>query len=175
MEAESLFSKLPREPVKAVHALCSRVGDFDSGLTNRQRLEQYETYLDILSRFVRFAEHFDLKLAYPGLTPDSLVNINRITEFFHGLKGSIEKNMLRPGRESGKPASEQPVESLFFPGFSIQDHLKAQNLVNDLRQLFKTSRDIDPAQRTKLLKRLEALQRALNRADLPGLSLSDFL
>ncbi len=175
MEADSLFSKLPREPVKAVHTVCRRVEDFDSTQTNRQRLEHYETYLEILDRFVRFAERFDLRLEYPGLTPNSLANINRITEFFHGLKISIEKNMFLSGKEGDKPAAEQPVESLFFPGFSVDDHWKAQDRVNELRQLFKTSPDIDLVRRTKLLRRLEALQKELNRADLPRMKLSDFL
>jgi hypothetical protein len=174
MGTEPFFRDLPGEPVKAVLVVCDRVIAFDAGRTGGERLQGYEMYLDVLSEIVRFSELHDLKLEFPGLTPNRLSNIHRIVEFFHSLRFSIEKNMPTGRGKSGR-VHAQPLESLYFDGLSVSDPVKAQRSLDGLRHLFKSSAEFDPGLKRKLLKRLESLQGELNRAHTPSTGLLDFI
>jgi hypothetical protein len=161
------FSELPASPILAMQKICDEVIAFDKTKNNEQRMKSYESYLDALSHFYRWAEAHRLhRLEFPNMTPNKLANINRIVEFFYELKNNTEKCILdfsaKKSDKNGGHPYKPLIEDLFFSEFSASERRKIQSLINQIRTILTESNEFEERHQASMLKSLENLQVALH-------------
>jgi hypothetical protein len=176
MISENTFLKdLPAQPIQAILTVCDRVLEFDAPKNNKERIEHYDDYLNVISALANYAAAHRLNLDFPELTTNVLSNINRITEFFEALRNSIKSNIEQLSEGNRTPKEDTAsLENFFIQDITRKDKQRAQHLLNRLRTLLVESEAFEERHRARCLSRLERLQQALHQEITSGSRLSDF-
>lgn len=162
-----LLENLPSDRIDALAALCEEFDRFKT--VARTGEEFHEDYLEIHSILKSFIEF--RKIDFVGLSDVSShhapTNIRGVLDCFNNLKGEIQKRKAIRHAE-GHVASKSKHYSALFSGisqyeFSDTDYKRIQTLINELRELIVNNEAFSEGHRSRLLKRLEAMQGELHK------------
>jgi hypothetical protein len=87
---------------------------------------------------------------------------DRMVEFFHDIRNSIEKSKQEIDSLASRAEQKDSVGHLFLNDLLVNERKKIQDTINELRFLISESTLFDPAHRVRLLGRLEKLQSGLH-------------
>lgn len=158
---------LPTDDIDALTAICEEFAKFENQVGGNR--EFFDDYLEILCIMEAFAQHrgignIDPVNAASASVPD---NIAAIRWRFGRL--SVQATQRRTVRYiQGQLASKKQHYSALFAGltayeFSEAEYAKIQALITELRELIVTNSDFTEGHRSRMLKRLEAMQGELHK------------
>lgn len=158
---------LPSDDTDALYALCEHFAKFDRVACSKG--EFLEDYLEIHSILDAFAQHRGIESveSVNASSPDPSTNILAIRGRFQRLSNQVnERRAVR--YVQGHVATKKKHYSALFSGlttyeFSETDYQRIQVLITQLRELIVANQDFSEEHRTRLLKRLEAMQGELHK------------
>ena len=167
---EKFVKELPQDILKAQQVICEHFLAFNRSLqSNQVKRERYDDYLKALALANVFVEIHSLSISVPTVrdTSEIDVNLKRIDSFFRSWRSKVSKELaIREQTQSFETAKDY-YASMFGKGvfyeFSDDDFTRVQTLLNNLRDLLTKSKDFEEEHRSRLLKRLEALQSELHK------------
>ncbi len=163
---EEFVKELPKDILKAQQIICiyfketwDKIGDEDRLTFCLQAMAFAQVFVEIHS----------LNLGVPNLdhrVTDS-VKIKRVVNFFNDWNLRINEKLKQIKQTDTYEMAKDYYASMFGKGvfyeFSDDDFSRVQTLLNGLRELLTKSEDFEEEHRTRLLKKLEALQSELNK------------
>jgi len=172
MTRQEFMTDLPKNPIKAIALLTSRMVAFDEVKTNQQRINAYEAYLDLYYTFLGYLETLRLNLNVPMLTKDRIKNVNRMMEFFRDTQAAIQRMI---SNEDGESSETKGLEAILLRELLVSDHDQIQFKINRLRSLVMQSNELEMGFKKRLLKKIEELQKELHRTETFGHKASGIL
>lgn len=163
MLSDKFLESLPSEPNAAAMELSLHV------IKHSQRLVDND-YFDCVDEYVESVVAFGVLYEATGKTPGkvSLAGtpyevVTRIVAYYRSCLQSLEAN----ARTARQMSTRAKYEALFGRGFVYEfsdgDLALIQMRVNELRDLIAKSKRLDEKHKERILKKLEALQRALHK------------
>lgn len=160
------LGNLPADNLEALAALCVEFEKLDGHA--RQMSEHHDDYVEALSILRGFAMVRDAKVpTFPDLGPMRNQNISAIATYFAKLRDSVRGELSNRHARGHFETKTEEYAALFARvavyEFSEPDFKRAQDLVNELRELIRTSTLISEEHKRRLLRRLEAMTGELRR------------
>jgi hypothetical protein len=160
------LSQLPADNFEALAVLCVEFEKFDGHA--RQLPEHHDDYVEALSILRAFAMARDAKLdPYPEIGPSRQKNIASITGYFVQVRTNVRAELSNRHARGYFETKTEEYMALFAKAsvyeFSEVDFKRAQDLVNELRELIRSSTLITDEHKRRLLRRLEAMRGELHR------------
>lgn len=164
---EKFVKELPQDILKAQHIICERFQKFWHETTDEDKLPFCLQALAFVQVFVEIHSLEGLRVpSFDQKHPDK-VKINRVFNFFNDWKSNIDLKLKQIQQADTYETAKDYYASIFGKGifyeFSDDDFKKVQTLLNNLRDLLTKSKDFEEDHRTRLLKKLEALQSELHK------------
>ena len=160
------LSNLPADNLEALAVLGVEFEKFDGHA--RQMPEHHDDYVEALSILRAFAMSRDAKVEpFPEIGSQRKQNVANILGFFNQLRDTVRAELTsRHSREYFESKTEEYV-ALFSRvsvyEFSEADFKRVQSLVNELRDLIRSSTLITEEHKRRLLRKLEAMHSELHR------------
>src|SRR6267142_3107479 len=161
-----LLQGLPSDNIEALAALCGEFERFDGHA--RQLPDHHGDYVEALSILRAFAIAREAKLEpFPEVGPQRHQNVASVTAYFSRLRDLVRTELSgRYSRGYFETKTEEYV-ALFSRvsvyEFSEADFKRVQSLVNELRDLIRSSTLITEEHKRRLLRKLEAMHGELHR------------
>ncbi len=160
------LSFLPADNVEAMAALCVEFEKFDGHA--RQMPEHHDDYVEALSILRAFAVARDARLEpFPEVGPQRHKNIANIGTYFGQLRDTVRSELTNRHAKGYFESKTEEYVALFskVPVFEFTDteFKRVQDLVNELRDLIRSSTLITEEHKRRLLRRLEAMRGELHR------------
>ncbi|MSU93062.1 hypothetical protein EB795_03765 [Pseudomonas mandelii] len=159
---DEMLARVNEEPLEVVFEVCSLI----TGL--RKTTPSEEICLEVVL-FLESAieagliEHHDV----PPNINDGKVSKAQAINFANAVKGKIlaaqELEKSRAAQIAHTSRFKQAIKGTFGYEFTEGDIKRVQALINELRGLLTTESSLDAAHKTRLLLRLEALQKELHK------------
>jgi hypothetical protein len=162
---EAFIDGLPDNPALAGKKICDQLAKFyqKETPTQSEMIEHYEEFLKALALLQAFAEARGIDLKYPSLSNNIQENIELIIRLFTSTRGIFDKMFTVGTLQSYKSAFEKKFGKGFFYEFSDGDLKRIQELINQLRDLIVSTKELDDSHKSRLMKRLEGLQSDLHK------------
>jgi hypothetical protein len=161
-----MLGHLPADNLEALAALCTEFERFDGHA--RQLPEHHDDYVEALSilRAFGMARQEELE-AFPEVGPQRHQNVASVATYFGQLRARVRAELTSRHAKGYLDSKTEEYVSLFAKvpvyEFSEPDFQRIQGLVNELREMFRTSHLISEEQKRRLLRRLEAMRAELHR------------
>ena len=160
------LSQLPADNFEALAVLCVEFEKFDGHA--RQLPEHHDDYVEALSILRAFAMARDAKLEpYPEIGPSRQKNVANITGYFVQVRNNVRGELSNRHARGYFETKTEEYMALFAKAsvyeFTEADFKRAQDLVNELRELIRSSTLITDEHKRRLLRRLEAMRGELHR------------
>lgn len=157
---EVILDALSDEPITALRQLCLH---FINETQKKSDDLEYEDYLNAFGTFQAIAEAHDFDFAYPVLDGPRAITIGKISEFFRRAFLDLDGRLTRLLIEKAKADATKRIKKGFKYEFSDADMRRIQELINELRDRVSNSEIIDADHKSRLLRRLEAVQAELHK------------
>ncbi len=160
------LAQLPADNVEALAALCTEFERFDGHA--RELPEHHDDYVEALSILRAFGRAREADLApFPEIGPQRRQNIVGIKSYFAQVR-AVVRSQLAERHAKGYFDSKTEEYLLVFSRasayeFAEAEHKRVQELLRELRELLRGSHLIADDQKTRLLRKLEAMQGELRR------------
>jgi len=164
---EKFVKELPQDILKAQQIICEQYRKHTNMITGP------EEYLTLCLQAIAFAQVYveihslDLKVPDLDLNLPYQAKVNQVNHFFDSWKATIDKKLKQTQQTDTYETAKDYYASMFGKGFfyefSDDDFSRLQTLLNHLRDLLTKSKDFEEDHRTRLLKKLEALQSELHK------------
>lgn len=160
------LNHLPGDSTEALAVLCAEFERFDGFA--RQSPEHHDDYVESLSILRAFAMSRDAKVQpFPEIGSQRKQNVASVLAYFTQLRDAVRAELTsRHSREYFETKTEEYV-ALFSRvsvyEFSEADFKRVQSLVNELRDLIRSSTLITEEHKRRLLRKLEAMNGELHR------------
>jgi hypothetical protein len=160
------LGQLPADNLEALSTLCVEFEKFDGH--GRQMPEHHDDYVEALSILKGFALVRDAKLEpFPELGPQRHQNISNIASYFGKLRASVRSELTNRHARGYFDIKTEEYAALFSKvsvyEFSEANFKRVMDLVNELRDLIRTSTLISEEHKQRLLRRLEAMRAEFHR------------
>jgi hypothetical protein len=160
------LGQLPADNLEALAALCVEFEKFDGHA--RQMPEHHDDYVEALSILKGFAMVRDAKLEpFPELGPQRHQNISNIASYFGKMRTSVRSELTNRHARGYFETKTEEYAALFAKvsiyEFSEADFKRVMDLVNELRELIRSSTLISDEHKRRLLRRLEAMREEFHR------------
>jgi hypothetical protein len=161
-----MLGQLPADNLDGLAALCTEFERFDGHA--RQLPEHHDDYVEALSILRAFAVARDAKVpAFPDIGSQRHQNVSNIATYFGQLRTAVRAELTSRHAKGYFETKTDEYVSLFARvsvyEFSEKDFLRAQVLVNELRDLLQETSLLSDDRQRKLLRRLEAMRGELHR------------
>jgi len=163
---EEFVKELPQDILKAQQIICEHFQE----VWNKTNEEDELTFCLQAMAFAQvFVEIHSLGLKVPDLDYNlsNQTKKRRVTNFFNDWKSNVDEKLKRIQQSDTYETAKDYYASMFGKGifyeFSDDDFSRVQTLLNNLRDLLTKSKDFEEDHRTRLLKKLEALQSELHK------------
>jgi hypothetical protein len=163
---DDIFDNLPNNPLKAALFICESFHSFHYNFSSHEdRISHYNEYLEFYFAFEAYIRSSSLKLNMNPLNEntDRKENIAIISNFFSNSRNFLDKEILKIESNDIKQKYDIKFGNIFYYEFTDGDLKRIQQLINDLRDLVVASELFDANHKDRILKRLESLQRELNK------------
>lgn len=163
MISEKFFEVEDENDLQRILSITKIFFNWEKGFGIFERNNQYSVYID--SYFALEAILDSIYYEFKKLEVDNnyRISIDAIRDFFHKISDEVEleldKNLIAQSRDKYK----NRLKLKFVYEFSESDLERIQTLINELRQKIFKSKSFEEEHRDRLLKRLEKLQRELNK------------
>jgi len=160
------LSSLPGDNIEALAALCAEFERFDGHA--RQLPEHHDDYVEALSILRAFAMARDAIMEpFPEIGPQRRQNISNVLAYFNQLRNTVRTEISsRHSRGYFESKTEEYI-ALFAKvsvyEFSDPDFRRVQDLINELRELIRSSSLISEEHKRRLLRKLEAMRGELHK------------
>ena len=160
------LAQLPADNVEALAALCTEFERFDGHA--RELPEHHDDYVEALSILRAFGRARDAALeSFPEIGPQRRQNIVSIKSYFAQLRGLVRSHLAERHAKGYFDSKTEEYLLIFSRAaayeFAEAEHKRAQELIVELRELLGGSNLIADDQKSRLLRKLEAMQRELRR------------
>jgi len=160
------LSALPADNLEALAVLGVEFEKFDGHA--RQQPDHHDDYVEALSILRAFAVARDHKLdPFPEIGPQRQKNIASIAGYFTQLRASVRAELTNRHAKGYCESKTEEYVALFARvpvyEFSDADFKRAQDLINELRELIRSNSLITDEHKRRLLRRLEAMRGELHR------------
>jgi len=160
------LSQLPADNLEALAVLCVEFEKLDGHA--RQMPEHHDDYVEALSILKGFAMVRDAKLEpFPELGPQRHQNVQNIAAYFTKLRSNVRNELTNRHARGYFDTKTEEYAALFAKAsvyeFSDTEFKRVQDLVNELRDLIRTSTLISEEHKRRLLRRLEAMRAEFHR------------
>ena len=160
------LSALPADNLEALAVLGVEFEKFDGHA--RQLPEHHDDYVEALSILRAFAVARDHKLEpFPEIGAHRQKNIANIAAYFSQLRTNVRAELTNRHAKGYFESKTEEYVALFARvpvyEFSEADFKRAQDLVNELRDLIRSNSLITDEHKRRLLRRLEAMRGELHR------------
>ena len=161
-----LLNGLPADNMEGLAALCVEFERFDGHA--RQLPEHHNDYVEALSILRAFAMARDVKLEpFPEIGPQKHQNISNVGAYFSQLRSLVRAELTSRYSKGYFESKTEEYMALFSKvsvyEFSDADFKRVQDLVNELRELIRSSSLITDDHKRRLLRRLEAMHAELHK------------
>lgn len=152
------------DPYIRMQKLCDLYIDVDKELrSNPSDLDSYNKAIGAYGYLLAYAKRLDFSIPHVASEGDRVKNITAIRSFVNQLSSQAEKIYTEKTMHLASEKFDLLFGNEFYYELDQKDIDKIQNLINELRDLITNTDEIPEEQRTRLLKRLEELQVALNQ------------
>jgi len=160
------LSNLPADNLEALAVLGVEFEKFDGHA--RQMPEHHDDYVEALSILRGFAVARDAKLEpFPELGSQRHQNVANIASYFGKLRNTVRAELTNRHARGYFESKTEEYVSLFAKAaiyeFTEPDFKRVQDLINELRDLIRSSTLITDEHKRRLLRRLEAMFNELRR------------
>jgi len=160
------LSNLPADNLEALAVLCVEFEKLDGHA--RQMPEHHDDYVEALSILKGFAMVRDAKVeAFPDLGPQRHTNVSNIASYFNKLRTIVRGELANRHARGHFETKSEEYAALFARAsvyeFSESDFKRVTDLMNELRDLIRTSTLIGDEHKRRLLRRLEAMRAEFHR------------
>ncbi len=162
-DEEYYFSNLPDEPILALRKVCEEFSKFNQNISSREMEEHFSEYVDFGGLLLALIETYKLPLRPIKLSSNKSENIGDIINLFDSALKLTDKKLSQLALEEAKSRYTIRLGKTFYYEFSDGDLKRLQELINELRDLIKTTAELENGHRDRLLKRLEKLQAELHK------------
>jgi hypothetical protein len=161
-----MLGQLPADNFEALAALCMEFERFDGHA--RQLSEQHDDYVEALGILRAFGAARGTKLApFPEIGPQRQQNISNINAYFMQLRNTVRAELTSRNARGHFDSKTEEYLSLFsrvpMYEFPEPDFQRGQELMNELRELLRTSALLDDDQKRRLLRKLDNMRSEFNR------------
>jgi hypothetical protein len=161
-----MLGSLPADNYEALAAIITEYERFDGHA--RQVSEQHDDYVEALGILRAFGAARDAKLApFPEIGPQRQQNIANINAYFAQLRNTVRAELSNRNARGHFDSKTQEYLSLFsrvpMYEFSDADFQRAQELMNELRELLRTSALLNEDQKRRLQRKLDNMRVELNK------------
>ncbi len=160
------LAQLPADNVEALAGLCTEFERFDGFA--RDLPEHHDDYVEALSILRAFARAREAKLeAFPEIGPQRRQNILNIKGYFTQLR-NMAHSQLAERHAKGYFDSKTEEYLLLFSKlpvyeFGESEFKRVHELIRELGDLFRATTLVSDDQKSRLLRKLEAMRRELHR------------
>ncbi|MBW8035665.1 MAG: hypothetical protein FVQ79_08555 [Planctomycetes bacterium] len=169
---EEFVKQLPQNSLEAQMEICKKFNVFnDSFPDDRGRSKAVEEYLKALA-FVDIytkIQSIDTDASLPELKSDhkNITKVDIVVNFFTRWMRDLKEKLRVVQHTNTYETAKDYYASMFGKGvfyeFSDGDFSRVQTLLNNLRDLLTNSTDFEEDYRSRLLKKLEALQSEVHK------------
>ena len=157
---------LPADNMEALAVICVEFEKFDGHA--RQMQDHHDDYVEALSILRGFAMARDAKLEpFPEIGPTRQKNILNIAAYFNQLRNTVRNELSNRHAKGYFETKTEEYAALFARAavyeFSDADYRRAQDLINELRDLIHRSTLISDEHKRRLLRKLEAMYGELRK------------
>ena len=161
-----LLQALPSDNVEALAALTAEFERFDGHA--RQLIDHHADYVEALSILKAFAMARDAKMEpFPELGAQKHQNVAKVTAYFNHLRETVRAELTSRYSKGYFDAKTEEYMTLFSRvavyEFPEADFKRVQDLIQELRELIRSSTLLSDEHRRRLLRRLEAMHGELHR------------
>jgi hypothetical protein len=164
--APRTLTHLPADNLEALAALCTEFERFEGHA--RQLPEHHDDYVEALGILGAFATAREAKVSpFPEIGSQRHQNIANISAWFTQLRNSVRAELTSRHAKGLLESKTGEYMSFFAKAaiyeFSESDFKRVQDLINELRDLLRSSSLIGDDQKRRLLRRLEAMRSELHK------------
>lgn len=164
MSSNEFLDSLPEDPTVAALAMCKEFSVLNKNMPDGDRIASYPKFLEALAAFEAFCDAYRVpasgKISLDG-TPKA--DINKITTFFAGRAVGIEQLIATSLITQTRERYRMRFGVTFAYEFTDGDLTRIQQLVNELRTELQQSELFTAEHKSRLMKRLEALQAEMHK------------
>lgn len=161
------LQSLPDDELDALSSLCNQFRSFEREAGGKTT--SHEDYLEIYSILDAFTQHRGIRPVEPTnvASPNAAENINAVRARFTLLSEKVAQRLNVRSAQVHVAATKQHYAALFAGvscyAFTDNDFARIQTLINELRDLITTNKLFNEEHRSRMLRRLEAMQRELHK------------
>jgi hypothetical protein len=160
---EEFIESLPVDNNLAGMQFCQRFIDFNSKVSDQEKLKYYLEYIDSYAALEAFLASRNIKHNLTALSNDKFKNFDIIrTQFFQSFE-MFENRLSLDEYESARNKYEGFFQNVFIYKFTDGDLKRIQTLIDELRNLITDSELFDANHKERLLVKLEGLQKELHK------------
>lgn len=161
--SNTFFEKLSGNKFEIGVEICSKILEFDTGKTDKDKWDSYEDYIEALAVLISFDEKYEMHLNIPSITQDKHESIREIIKCCHINKSYMEGKISEDILENAKGKYRGLFEVGFVYKLTDGDLARVQELINQLRDHITNSELFTANHKERLLKKLESLQKELHK------------
>jgi len=163
---EKFVKELPQDILKAQQIICEHFKELWDTTSGEDALTFCLQAMAFAQVFVKI-HSLDLKVPFLDHRINDSSKIRVVSNFFDNWKSNVEVKLKQLEQTDTYETAKDHYASMFGKGvfyeFSDDDFSRVQTLLNNLRDLLTKSKDFEEDHRTRLLKKLEALQSELHK------------
>lgn len=163
---EKFVKELPQDILKAQQIICGHFKELWDTTSGEDELTFCLQAMAFAQVFVKI-HSLDLKVPFLDHRTSDSSKIRAVSNFFDNWKSNVELKLKQLEQTDTYETAKDHYASMFGKGvfyeFSDDDFSRVQTLLNNLRDLLIKSEDFEEDHRTRLLKKLEALQSELHK------------
>jgi hypothetical protein len=161
-----MLSQLPADNFESLAALLTEFERFDGHA--RQTADHHDDYVEALGILRAFGAARNAKLApFPDIGPQRQQNIANINAYVTQLRNTVRAELTSRHARGHFESKTDEYMSLFsrvpMYEFPEPDFQRALELINELRELLRTSALLNEDQKRRLLRKLENTRGELNK------------
>ena len=161
-----LLQALPSDNVEALAALTAEFERFDGHA--RQLIDHHADYVEALSILRAFALAREAKVdPFPELGPQKHQNVAKVAAYFNHLRETVRAELTSRYSKGYFDAKTEEYMTLFSRvavyEFPEAEFKRVQDLIQELRELIRSSSLLSDEHRRRLLRRLDAMHGELHK------------
>lgn len=166
--SHEFIKSLPGDYVDTMWAIVGEFEMFDRAVS-LEPIKYHEDYTDVIALLVAISERYPdrLNIDIPVMGASKMADIKAVREVVAQIRSSTEEQRSIRDAKDRLSRSKEAYNALLneTPVYEFSDHDlgRVQELINELRNSISTSKAMPESHRRRLIRRLEALQRELNK------------
>jgi len=157
---DKFIESLPEDIAAAITAICKKYFKTVNKLSGQ---ESYTFIKEALGFVAAYSEANSLGIDIPTIKGDTTTAHNNTDQFFQKLQAQSSQQISQIEIEQYKNIHAVRLGTIFHYEFSEGDLGLIQNLINELRELISTTKELEEDHRHRLIRKLEKVQSELHK------------